>query len=183
MHRVCSYWRWHTQREQFRLTVFWQFCEGRIMSLLKTIKAQLGLSSTPANNFVLDATADNGTMKLDRGNAGATTQDIMTVDAAGKVSFPIGIGLPPRTWQSFTSPGQRALGTTYTNNTNQDLIVRVRLSLPNVGTALQCTINGQVLLGSTILASAAGADQWTVPPGATYTTKPSGWRVRNCHVV
>ena len=58
------------------------------MSLIKLIKAQLGLSATPANNFTLDASADNGTMKLARGNAGATTQDIMTVDAAGKVTFP-----------------------------------------------------------------------------------------------
>ena len=53
------------------------------MSLLKAIKAQLGLSNTPANNFTLDASADNGTLKLARGNAGATTQDILTVDAAG----------------------------------------------------------------------------------------------------
>ena len=53
------------------------------MSLIKTIKAQLGLSNTPANNFTLDASADNGTMKLARGNAGATTQDILTVDASG----------------------------------------------------------------------------------------------------
>ena len=58
------------------------------MSLLKTIRAQLGLSVTPANNFVLDASANNGTMKLARGNAGATTQDIMTVAADGKVAFP-----------------------------------------------------------------------------------------------
>ena len=58
------------------------------MSLLKTIKAQLGLSGTPANNFTLDASADNGTMKLARGNAGATTQDIMVVAADGKVTFP-----------------------------------------------------------------------------------------------
>jgi len=57
------------------------------MSLIKAIKAQLGLSVTPANNFVLDASADNGTMKLARGNAGATTQDIMTVDAAGRCGF------------------------------------------------------------------------------------------------
>ena len=55
------------------------------MSLLKTIKAQLGLSNTPANNFTLDASADNGTLKLARGNAGATTQDILTVDASGNV--------------------------------------------------------------------------------------------------
>ena len=53
------------------------------MSLLKIIKAQLGLSNTPANNFTITAEADNGTLKLARGNAGATTQDILTVDAAG----------------------------------------------------------------------------------------------------
>jgi len=58
------------------------------MSLIKSILQQLGLSTTPANNFTFDASADNGTMKLARGNAGATTQDIMTVDAAGKVAFP-----------------------------------------------------------------------------------------------
>ena len=55
------------------------------MSLLKAIKAQLGLSNTPANNFTLDASAENGTLKLARGNAGATTQDILTVDANGNV--------------------------------------------------------------------------------------------------
>jgi hypothetical protein len=60
------------------------------MSLLKLIRQQLGLSVTPANNFVLDASADNGTMKLARGNAGATTQDVMTVDANGKIAFPQG---------------------------------------------------------------------------------------------
>lgn len=58
------------------------------MSLIRAIKAQLGLSTTPANNFTLDASADNGTMKLARGNAGATTQDIMTIAADGKPSFP-----------------------------------------------------------------------------------------------
>ena len=57
------------------------------MSLLKAIRAQLGLSTTPANNFTLDASANNGTMKLARGNAGATTQDIMTVAANGTVSL------------------------------------------------------------------------------------------------
>lgn len=61
------------------------------MSLIKSIKNQFGLSATPANNFTLDASADNGTMKLARGNAGATTQDIMTVSADGKVAFPAGV--------------------------------------------------------------------------------------------
>ena len=53
------------------------------MSLLRTIKQQLGLSSTTDNNFLLDASADNGTMKLSRESG----QDIMTVDAAGKPRF------------------------------------------------------------------------------------------------
>lgn len=52
------------------------------------IKAgQFGDSSTATNNFTITAEAVDGTMKLARGNAGATTQDIMTVDADGKVAF------------------------------------------------------------------------------------------------
>lgn len=58
------------------------------MSIIKAIRAQLGLSSTATQNFTLDASAADGTMKLARGNAGATTQDILTVDANGKVSMP-----------------------------------------------------------------------------------------------
>jgi hypothetical protein len=54
-----------------------------------TIKTQvqLGDSATAANNFTLTSAAADGTMKLSRGNAGATTQDIMTVDAAGNMSL------------------------------------------------------------------------------------------------
>lgn len=53
-----------------------------------TIKSnvQLGDSLTAAQNFVLTAAAADGTLKLARGNAGATTQDILTVDAAGIMS-------------------------------------------------------------------------------------------------
>ena len=50
-------------------------------------RAQLGTSGTATQNFTLTAEAANGTMKLARGNAGATTQDILTVDAAGKVDL------------------------------------------------------------------------------------------------
>jgi len=64
------------------------------MSLIKSIMHQLGLSGDPAKNFTLSVpAAPDGTMKLARGNAGATTQDIMTVDAAGKVAFPVGMPL------------------------------------------------------------------------------------------
>ena len=51
-------------------------------------RVQLAASVTPANNFVLDASGNDGTMRLARGNAGATTQDILTVDAAGRVGLP-----------------------------------------------------------------------------------------------
>ena len=44
------------------------------MPLIKSIRKQLGLSITPTNNFTLDASADNGTMKLARGNAGAIAE-------------------------------------------------------------------------------------------------------------
>lgn len=69
------------------------------MSLLKAIKAQLGLSNTATNNFTLTAEAADGTMKLARGNAGATTQDILTVDASGNVNAPVamqqgGVAMP-----------------------------------------------------------------------------------------
>ena len=95
------------------------------MSLVKFIKAQLGMSSTPANNFTLDASAQDGTMKLSRGNAGATTQDVLVVDGAGKVTFPsgsemFGVG---QTWQDVTP--SRSVGTTYINTTGKPIQVSI----------------------------------------------------------
>ena len=63
------------------------------MSLLRLIRQQLGMSNTPNNNFTLDASADNGTMKLSRGNAGATTQDLITVSAANIITGGVGATL------------------------------------------------------------------------------------------
>lgn len=51
---------------------------------LKVNQLQLGDSTTPTQNFVLQTNVD-GTAKLARGNAGGTTQDIITVDAAGYI--------------------------------------------------------------------------------------------------
>lgn len=88
------------------------------MSLLKTIRQQLGLSPTPANNFTLDASADNGTMKIARGNAGATTQDVMTVDASGKVAFPQGRVYAPGEIIQQTITTDAGSGTSSTTATN-----------------------------------------------------------------
>lgn len=62
------------------------------MSLLKTNSIQLGQSSTATQNFTVTVPAvQDGTLKLARGNAGATTQDIVNIDTAGNV----GIGKVP----------------------------------------------------------------------------------------
>lgn len=53
--------------------------------LLKT-QIQLGDSAIATQNFTLTSAAADGTMKLARGNSGATTQDILTVDASGNLS-------------------------------------------------------------------------------------------------
>jgi len=57
------------------------------MAGLIKAQVQLGADATPTNNFMLDSSAANGTMKIARGNSGATTQDILTVDATGNVWF------------------------------------------------------------------------------------------------
>lgn len=75
------------------------------MSIIKAIKHVLGLSATPANNFVLDASADNGTMKLARGNG----QDIMTVDAAGVVVFAQGAKMRPVVVAAYASANSGAV--------------------------------------------------------------------------
>jgi hypothetical protein len=72
----------------------WNFYAAGTANNLFAGNVQLGNSGTATNNFTF-APATNGTFKLARGNAGATTQDIMTVDAAGTVSFPQGVqGVP-----------------------------------------------------------------------------------------
>jgi hypothetical protein len=54
------------------------------MSLLKTNSVQIGQSITANQNFALSTPASpDGTIKLSRGNAGNTTQDIFLVDANG----------------------------------------------------------------------------------------------------
>ena len=59
------------------------------MSLLKANSVQIGQSATATNNFTLSVpSSPDGTIKLARGNSGATTQDILTINSSGVVSFP-----------------------------------------------------------------------------------------------
>jgi hypothetical protein len=123
------------------------------MSLLKIIRQQLGLSVTPANNFTLDASADNGTMKLARGNAGATTQDILTIDASGNTVFPQTIssvgGYPSfvcRAWVNFNGTGTVAIResgnvSSITDNGTGDYTVNFTTAMPDAN--YSCSFMGQ----------------------------------------
>ena len=58
------------------------------MSLIKANEVQIGQSGTATQNFTLAVpSSPDGTIKLARGNSGATTQDVISVDASGNVSF------------------------------------------------------------------------------------------------
>ena len=58
------------------------------MSLIKANAVQIGQSGTATQNFTLAVpSSPDGTIKLARGNSGATTQDVISVDASGNVSF------------------------------------------------------------------------------------------------
>ena len=63
------------------------------MSLIKANAVQIGQSPTATQNFTLAVpSSPDGTIKLARGNAGATTQDVLNVSNTGVVSFPQGLG-------------------------------------------------------------------------------------------
>jgi len=58
------------------------------MSAVKANSIQIGQSGTASQNFVLTVPAvPDGSFKLARGNIGATTQDILSVDANGRIAF------------------------------------------------------------------------------------------------
>jgi hypothetical protein len=76
----------------------------------QSVNCQIGQNAIAANNFTITSVANDGTMKLARGNAGATTQDIMTVSANGGVRL-LGGTTAPTTGQvgetisvEFTGP-------------------------------------------------------------------------------
>lgn len=56
------------------------------MSLLKTNGVQIGQSVTATQNFTLyTPVTPDGSIRLSRGNSGATTQDVLTVNSSGGV--------------------------------------------------------------------------------------------------
>lgn len=74
------------------------------MSLLKSNSVQIGQSATATQNFTLSVpSSPDGTIKLARGNSGATTQDILTVNSSGAVTLTNGGAITLATAQASTS--------------------------------------------------------------------------------
>jgi hypothetical protein len=79
------------------------------MSLLKTNSVQIGQSATATQNFTLAVpSSPDGTIKLARGNNGATTQDVLAVDASGQITATI---------TGSTITGSTITGSTITGST------------------------------------------------------------------
>lgn len=137
------------------------------MSLLKSISQQLGLSSTATQNFTLTAAAADGTLKLARGNAGATTQDILTVDANGVVASVQGIrgGLFSGTAQNTTS------GTSINFTGIPSWAKRITIMFNGVSTNGVSSVQVQIGSGSiTTTGYTSGASFVTASVGSTSST-------------
>jgi hypothetical protein len=102
------------------------------MSIIKAGKVQAGISLTPANNFILDASADDGTVILKR----ADGTEVLSVDASGNLigkgvnpvdqtsnrllefgDFGVGYGIPKSgvSLDTLTIPGVYTIDATCTN--------------------------------------------------------------------
>lgn len=145
---------------------------------IKVNQVQLGDSATATQNFVWQTNVD-GTTKLARGNVGATTQDILTVDATGKVTLtasdanlPIGVG---QTWQDMI--GSRAINTTYTNSTGRPIEISVTCTPANTSSTGTLTIGGVVFV-AVAQGFITGAIPITltaiIPNGVTYSLVTTG---------
>lgn len=92
------------------------------MSTVIAQRTQVGISNTPANNFTITAESANGQIKLARGNAGATTADIFTVDSSNNFTLnQIGV-------TKTTSPSISTTSTFSFNPPTNGQIVEITLS-------------------------------------------------------
>ena len=58
------------------------------MSTVKTQRTQYGISTNPSNNFVVDASQADGTLKISRGSTGSVLEDVVTVSTTSVFSTP-----------------------------------------------------------------------------------------------
>lgn len=123
------------------------------MSLLKIKKSQIGTSGTATNNFTITAEADNGTMKIARGNAGATTQDILTVDASNNLV----LGASSSNFKDYNGNSYAV----YTGDKNRIINGNFNIARRNSGTVTATSGSSAVI----------GVDRWLcAAQGSTFTT-------------
>jgi hypothetical protein len=128
------------------------------MSLLKSNSVQIGQSSTATQNFTLSVpSSPDGTIKLARGNSGATTADVLSVDASGNVTTTLanGIVTPAKLSQPMTlMTGQNATGTSIDFTGIPSWAKRITFSLYNVSAS--GTSNFEFRLGTSSGIEASG---------------------------
>ena len=123
-------------------------------------QVQLGDSSTATNNFVWQTNTD-GSCKLARGNAGATTQDILTVDTNGIVTLNQGKQLTQGTAINTTS------GTSHDFTSIPSWVKKITLMFNGVST--NGTSNYQIQLGAGSITSTGYASYSCRLGGASVT--------------
>ena len=135
------------------------------MSLLKSNSVQIGQSTTGTNNFTLSVpSSPDGTIKLARGNSGATTQDILSVNASGAVTLTNGGTITLGAVQNSTS------GTAIDFTGIPSWVKRITVMFNEVST--NGTNQGLIQLGSGSFTTSGYTSQ-TVLVGAT-TANNSG---------
>lgn len=142
------------------------------MSLIKANAVQIGQSATDSQNFTLSVPSpQDGTIKLARGNSGATTQDILTVNSNGSVTLSNG--------------GAITLGTAQNSNivSNVDFsgipswVKKITISLSNVSTIGANGNLPQIQLGTSSGIATSGYQGYTWTGNTNNTAHSTGFNL------
>lgn len=155
------------------------------MSLLKANSVQIGQSTTATQNFTLSVpSSPDGTIKLARGNSGATTADILSVNASGAITGSTFSGV---TITSSTVNGGTITSGTYSTTTGGTAIDFT--SIPSWVKKITVMLNGISTSGASIqlirIGTSSGIDATSYTSGgafcptgsSVYVTSGSGFVV------
>lgn len=129
------------------------------MSLLKSNSVQIGQSATATQNFTLSVPASpDGTIKLARGNSGATTQDVLTIDSSGVVSFPNNsAAYTPNPFFFFKSANQTVTTATTTRCTFDSTLYNINSRITLSSNTFTPTLAGYYLIQGQIFCPSGGS--------------------------